>query len=433
MKKHKKCFLVLLLAALLLLSSCLNPFENSPVLSNHEDADSTANEAGATTGGQKYTYVYNSILRMKHDAPAEDRVMILLTGYYDDNDGGGGIFYWDAACTDAPDDGLVIAPLDYEDKAGRYLRVCDPTHLNVKWFGAKGDGSSDDTMAIQAAIDALPTNGGEVILPGGQYAVTDTLHIGDGDGTTPSTKNGIKLIGTGAQFGHGTAVATTLVCQSKIETVVAVHGPIYDCVMQGFKINVNNHANVGMEITAMSGSRIERLQVICHNKTGIILQAGSGEFGDSHDNVFRQFGSITNVNDSVMIEIGGNTESDCVVRNCVFSDCRFDTGQQDNAVAVHMMRAEKMTFQRCHFNVYKFDTSLGLLLDGRSNNGYPKQNSYYDCSITRLAVEESDNGNIGYNFLLGNGSGDWETYESHPKLFGISDKGHIIGVNEDLI
>ena len=40
--------------------------------------------------------------------------------------------------------------------------------LDVKRFGAKGDGVTDDTFALQAAILACPPNG-RVLLPGGQY------------------------------------------------------------------------------------------------------------------------------------------------------------------------------------------------------------------------------------------------------------------------
>lgn len=43
---------------------------------------------------------------------------------------------------------------------------------NVKWFGAKGDGVTDDTLAIQNAIDALSTTGGgTVIVPAGNYMI----------------------------------------------------------------------------------------------------------------------------------------------------------------------------------------------------------------------------------------------------------------------
>lgn len=48
--------------------------------------------------------------------------------------------------------------------------------LTVANYGAEGDGQSDDTHAIQAAIDARPT-GGTVILPAGTYLVSSTVSL----------------------------------------------------------------------------------------------------------------------------------------------------------------------------------------------------------------------------------------------------------------
>ncbi|WP_424683471.1 right-handed parallel beta-helix repeat-containing protein [Frateuria sp. YIM B11624] len=43
--------------------------------------------------------------------------------------------------------------------------------VDVRSKGARGDGHSDDTAAIQAAIDALPAGGGTVRVPAGNYMV----------------------------------------------------------------------------------------------------------------------------------------------------------------------------------------------------------------------------------------------------------------------
>jgi hypothetical protein len=47
--------------------------------------------------------------------------------------------------------------------------------LNVKDYGAVGDGTTDDTTAITNAINALPAGGGTVFFPPGVYKVTATL------------------------------------------------------------------------------------------------------------------------------------------------------------------------------------------------------------------------------------------------------------------
>lgn len=53
-------------------------------------------------------------------------------------------------------------------------------YVSVKDFGATGDGATDDTTAIQAAIDAVElAGGGTVFFPQGVYIVTDTITVDD--------------------------------------------------------------------------------------------------------------------------------------------------------------------------------------------------------------------------------------------------------------
>ncbi|GGA42581.1 right-handed parallel beta-helix repeat-containing protein [Dyella nitratireducens] len=49
--------------------------------------------------------------------------------------------------------------------------------VNVRDFGAMGNGVTDDTAAIQAAIDALPASGGTVVVPTGTYMIDATKSI----------------------------------------------------------------------------------------------------------------------------------------------------------------------------------------------------------------------------------------------------------------
>jgi hypothetical protein len=63
--------------------------------------------------------------------------------------------------------------------------------VNVKTFGAKGDGTTNDSPAFQAAHDSLPASGGTLFIPPGTYVSavgTPLLTI---------TKNGVRIIGAG--------------------------------------------------------------------------------------------------------------------------------------------------------------------------------------------------------------------------------------------
>lgn len=50
-------------------------------------------------------------------------------------------------------------------------RARGSTVLNVRNYGATGNGSTDDTTAIQRAINALPSTGGTVDIPAGTYLI----------------------------------------------------------------------------------------------------------------------------------------------------------------------------------------------------------------------------------------------------------------------
>ena len=370
------------------------------------------------------TQVFLSLAEMLNTHPQVSQAVVTLAGYHRPQDGGGGTFYWDAADTTPEDGGTVIAPEGV--KIGRYVRVRESHYVNVKWFGAKGDGNADDTAAIQAAIYELPETGGTVTVPGGTYVISETIRIGEGDGVTPSRKNGIKLVGNGTGVGHYTTSQTKFVAVKPMETVISVSGPVTDCVLQGFSLNVKDMADVGIRITAMSGSLVDRVHVSRQKKIGFELTSGTAKGTESRNNQFVQCGCANHAENTVSIRIGGDDRNGVPVRDCLFTACRFDTAQRDQSIALWMQYAEGITFRRCHLNVYKPETAKGLLLDATGHDGYPRKCSFYDCSITRGYVKEDETRKIGYNFFMGNGTYDHEKIEPNPHLFGITDIGTIL-------
>ena len=111
----------------------------------------------------------NSIADLKLNSNIT-RVDVL--GYYIKGDGGGGTFYWDATSTEADNGGTIIQATGIA--TGRWKRIFNG-NVSVKWFGAKGDGIVNDTVAIQKCL-AL-TNVGKIIFPKGTYKVTSALSL----------------------------------------------------------------------------------------------------------------------------------------------------------------------------------------------------------------------------------------------------------------
>jgi hypothetical protein len=105
----------------------------------------------------------------------------VLEGYATAGDGGGGVFYLDSPGTD--DGGTVFAVTG--SGGACWKRVYSGT-LDVRWFGAKGDGSADCSAAINAAllVSESATNGARRIhFPTGSYLVTGTVNTIAGNGT----------------------------------------------------------------------------------------------------------------------------------------------------------------------------------------------------------------------------------------------------------
>lgn len=104
-----------------------------------------------------------------------------LLGYYAPGDGGGGEFYWDGTSTAADNGGTIIKVAGH---TGSWLRIFSGA-VSPKWFGAKGDGTSNDTTPLSFCLN----NFDEVDLVDGNYKVASMTW-----GRAASLRNGIVLL-----------------------------------------------------------------------------------------------------------------------------------------------------------------------------------------------------------------------------------------------
>ena len=96
---------------------------------------------------------------------------------------------------------------------GRYVSL---PFVTPQHFGAKGDGVTDDTTAIQNAINYAQTNGiRDVYFPAGTYKITAPLRVTVATGTTPATGKPMYYYGLGCRL-RGESIGTTII--SKVGT-----------------------------------------------------------------------------------------------------------------------------------------------------------------------------------------------------------------------
>lgn len=145
-------------------------------------------------------------------------------------------------------DGTAWIPRTREQVPGERI-------LNVRHFGAFGDGTAQDTEAIQAAIDAALSDGSVVHIPPGTYRITATLRIQDGGS---NAKHGIRIFGH-VQAGAGD-VNTVLLWDNPENTSPMIAMYTRESVLQGFsmKVAAGSHTACAVDIdkSLLSGANI---------------------------------------------------------------------------------------------------------------------------------------------------------------------------------
>tara|TARA_R110000868_G_scaffold358378_1_gene620099 strand:- start:300 stop:1694 length:1395 start_codon:yes stop_codon:yes gene_type:complete len=110
-------------------------------------------------------------------------------------------------------------------------------YANVLDFGAIGDGTTDDTAAIQAAITFLGAGGGVVYFPVGTYRISTTV-------STPSSSNGIVLLGSGLR-------TTFLKWTGGASTMIFAHNGTDNFTMQGFALENTGTGTIAVQLNSV--------------------------------------------------------------------------------------------------------------------------------------------------------------------------------------
>lgn len=87
----------------------------------------------------------------------------------------------------------------------RLLTTRDAQYVDVRWFGASGDGVTDDTGAFEDAIASAADGIGTVLVPAGRYRITSTITI-----SSAVTVTGVSAAPAGGVQDYDNAFPTLL-------------------------------------------------------------------------------------------------------------------------------------------------------------------------------------------------------------------------------
>lgn len=123
----------------------------------------------------KKPYYFDTVADMKAYQELKEGDMAITLGYYEANDNGGAQY--------------MIVDGNYTDNGGSYHEltnglfatlIINDNKINIKQFGAKADGVTDDTLSIQNAIDIAKNTKKNIIFQKGTYIITNSIRIYEG-------------------------------------------------------------------------------------------------------------------------------------------------------------------------------------------------------------------------------------------------------------
>ena len=246
--------------------------------------------------------------------------------------------------------------------------------VNVKDFGAVGDGVADDTAAIQAAINAAAANNcGIVELDSRSYAISSTI-------TVPSA---VTIVGKGSSqyppagsFNSAEFLAqpkTRLLAMTgwasnspmiSIKTAPASEYTLQGVTLQGFMIDCGGIAERGIDVVSVKHSRFFDLLVYRPLVVGILEDVLSGGDITTQGNNATQF----NTWDAITIWVG-NTGSATGWRQTGTSLHNINQSTYNNIQIVHangvgfdLVNSDTNLYTR--LTTFSFGIGVGCIMRG---------------------------------------------------------------------
>lgn len=251
--------------------------------------------------------------------------LIKTQGFYQPNDGGGADYVIvDDIGEDEADEASIIAL-----QKGLYAKLLIDNYVNVKWFGAKGDGETDDTNALQSCFNYVKN--GCVTIPEGTYKTTEQL----------IANKGMKL------FGYNATIKSYV---DSTKCALVYSGSNSKGLVEGLFLQCPNNGKSCFDIKGIGGNLTLRDCQFMFGDYGVLADHTDG----SSCNFLRMVNCVFTHNNKKAIQLG-NLSSDTFTTSCPISiiDCLIqscgsttDIGENTDTVPIAMYRMLDVVIQR---------------------------------------------------------------------------------------
>lgn len=272
-------------------------------------------------------------------------------------------------------------------------------------FGAIGDGISDDTAAIQAAIDSYykGEDGGNIIfLPAGVYRITDTIHLGYG-----TTFTSLTLIGAGKKYRagsnfHGTAIIADFTDRPAIAIQGARSTRIEGITIYGSHTYISDNY-LATELTTVDDTDKENWSGTASDSqyapyAAIAIDPYSGERPDIHypDVDYPEFlGTVAQYNKNYSSDV---SISDVAISNFIVGIVNQPCNADGNGdfTTLHNVSIERCKYgvsvgntQSRNFGMY--DCEISTVYAALVNNVHGRKSGKWNGTISNLSVSRAIN------------------------------------------
>ena len=263
--------------------------------------DGTLQEIVSSYIQANVTWTFDTVADMKSATNLVNGSYAQTLGFHSINDGGGAIYKITNTGTANEQDIIAVDSL---------LAVLHPVdHVTPEMFGAYGDGTTDDSTAINACIAYAHTNELPAKMLGKDYGIASPIVINGGNSEFSFGAN-VSGDSIGGSTIHVLDTITDAIQISAIGTPIDVH----NIILANFSINGHNKATNGINIKYnMASSTFDGIYI--HSCTGSgILQTNANVFLNNFNKIRCERCDIgislrTNINTS-------NNFVSCYMVNC---------------------------------------------------------------------------------------------------------------------